>query len=244
MALTERQIQTLRELESANRNLTEVGYRDGWAKPLDCGGSNASHHSATLGSLHKRGLVDRKGYTPGCRAVWTYRINDAGKAILSEKGILHQDVRHQRTLSRLKAQTQIDEVSGCWNWTGSLAGGGYGQILIDNEPCRLHRLSYEIHRGPIPEGLFVCHHCDNRACFNPAHLFLGTNADNMADMVAKGRQRPAQGEAVGTSKLTEADVIAIRSAVGMTHEQLASRYGISRPQVSNLRRGRGWTHIQ
>jgi hypothetical protein len=80
MLLTDRDYETLGELEAANRNLTDVGYRGGWAKPLDCGGSNGSHHGTTLAKLSKAGLVEKKGYTPGCRAVWMYMINDAGKS--------------------------------------------------------------------------------------------------------------------------------------------------------------------
>ena len=79
MHISDRDLETLGDLNAANRNLTEVGYRDGWAKPMDCGGSNGSHHSATLAKLARAGLADRKGYTPGCRAVWTYKITVQGK---------------------------------------------------------------------------------------------------------------------------------------------------------------------
>lgn len=77
MHLSDRDIETLGDLEAANRNLAEGGRL--WAKPLDCGGYNGSHHGATLIKLAKAGLVDKKGYTPGCRAVWMYKINEAGR---------------------------------------------------------------------------------------------------------------------------------------------------------------------
>jgi hypothetical protein len=80
MKLTDRDYEVLGELEFATRNHTEVGFRDGWAKPMDCGGTNGSHHGATLVKLAKAGLADKQGYTPGRRAVWMYKINDAGKA--------------------------------------------------------------------------------------------------------------------------------------------------------------------
>lgn len=82
--LTDRDIETLGELEAANRNLKQVGYRGGWAKPLDCGGSNGSHHGATLVKLTKAGFAEKKGYTPGRRTVWMYMITDVGKAAWAE----------------------------------------------------------------------------------------------------------------------------------------------------------------
>jgi hypothetical protein len=82
---------------------------------------------------------------------------------------------------------RVDTTGECWEWQGALYPAGYGIIGLDGGSHATHRLSWEIVNGPIPDGLFVCHKCDNRKCVRPDHLFLGTQKDNMRDMIAKGR---------------------------------------------------------
>ena len=106
------------------------------------------------------------------------------------------------------ANCEIDKSKGCWNWKKSRAPWGYG-LIGENKHCiRAHRKSYELWKGPIPKGLFVCHRCDNPPCCNPEHLFLGTDLDNKRDAIRKGRF--PLGENRPNAKLTSVQVREIR----------------------------------
>src|SRR5579859_1865874 len=127
---------------------------------------------------------------------------------------------------------------GCWGWSGSLNSHGYGQLATSGHghPMGAHRVSWEIHFGPIPPGMFVCHRCDNPPCTNPEHLFLATNAENTADKVAKGRQ--PRGERMAQAKLTDEQVARIRErwANGQVKQQkdLCAEFGVSPAAISMI----------
>lgn len=144
---------------------------------------------------------------------------------------------------------KVDKSGECWLWTGArFTATGYGQVCVKaNGRRRLfsaHRMSYELTYGPVEDGLFVCHTCDVRLCVRPDHLWLGTCADNLQDMVAKGRS--LRGERHSQRKLTEEEVMAIRDAYGVggvTMLAIAKRFAISRTMVSYLLSGKRWKHL-
>lgn len=130
---------------------------------------------------------------------------------------------------------------GCWGWLGSTDSCGYA--TLGKSRTRAHRLSYEIHVGDIPPGMRVCHRCDNPPCCNPAHLFLGTAAENSRDMVIKGRSN--RGERNGHARLSEPEVLRIRSlrAKGMTLKAVAAECGVSFQTVHDITTKRRWAHL-
>jgi hypothetical protein len=135
---------------------------------------------------------------------------------------------------------------GCWEWLGAKTRG-YGSVNIRGRgTCFVHRLSFEVRNGPIADGLFACHKCDNPACFNPDHLFAGTPADNAHDMMRKGRgaknKRLPAGESHHATTLRESDVVLIRSS-SETRKDLAARYSVSVSTIANILSGRTWRYV-
>lgn len=147
----------------------------------------------------------------------------------------------QTVFERFASHVDRDE-SGCQLWSAAKFRGGYGMFWHSGRMRSAHRVAYELARGEIPDGMHVCHTCDVRHCVNPAHLFLGTNSENVADKVAKGRLPDMKGVRHPGHKLTEDDVLAIRCD-DRSLAVVAAEYGVSKKAVLNIRHRRSWGHL-
>lgn len=150
------------------------------------------------------------------------------------------DGRYTASPELLYRLVNIDENAGCHLWGGKPNHKGYGVICINYKKHLVHRLSYEMQVGPIPDGMVVCHKCDTPSCVNPEHLFVGTRTDNHADMVAKKRHQ--MGSSQWRAKLTEDAVRAIRE-MDCTNKEAAERYGVTPAAIKAVRLRKNWKHV-
>jgi len=135
--------------------------------------------------------------------------------------------------------------NGCWIWTGHIHKSGYGYLNYKNKSFRVHRLSYMLHYHiyDLSDKLKTCHKCDEKLCFNPDHLFIGTQKENVLDMENKGRSNHPKGSNNGNSKLTEKDIVIIRNefALGLTTlKVLGDKYNCSDSMIGEIVRGNFW----
>lgn len=152
-----------------------------------------------------------------------------------------------RVRARIEARTE--KTDGCWLWRGRATP--YGSTYFHGRNRPVHRVQWMLTFGEVPDGVLVCHSCDNPICVNPAHLFLGTPADNSADMVAKGRGRGnrsvhLRGEANPLAKMTEDGVRELRRLwkAGMGSPELSRRFGINARNAWLIATRRSWRHVQ
>ncbi len=147
--------------------------------------------------------------------------------------------------------SKVDRNGDCWEWKASRTAAGYGRFGVSRRVWEFaHRVAWRLTHGEIPAGAFVCHRCDNPACVRPEHLFLGSPADNSADMKQKGRGKgnphpgPRKGmKRLGARKLSDAQIQEIRALYGakqVTQKELALRYGVSQPLISLVVRGESY----
>lgn len=156
-------------------------------------------------------------------------------------------MHHQYTPRQVKGfWTHVDKSGECWLWHGHTSPLGYGRVHWLKRWHQVHRVSYELHHGAIPDGLCVLHSCDVRNCVNPAHLFLGTQIDNIEDMLRKGRHVAPAGAAHTRTHLTDEDVRAIRrrSAAGEGRRDLAAEFRVSPATISHIAVRRTWRHLE
>lgn len=160
-------------------------------------------------------------------------------------------------LERYWPKIDLSDLDGCWPWMAGRLHWGHGAFTINAKMERAHRVMWVLHYGEIPQGLCVCHQCDNPPCCNPNHLFLGTHRENMADRNAKGRTASGdrsgsalhpevhQGERHWKTRLKEVDIREIRALRGQIRQiDLASRFGVDQGQISAIQLGKAWKHIK
>lgn len=178
-------------------------------------------------------------------------------AVRNRAGILGQRLGRFSVLPPVKGKSddavrdlilsaiEYDTAGGCWLWAHLGMVGHYGRIGVGQYRGGAHRASYRLFNGPIPRGLSVLHKCDVPLCVNPAHLRVGTAADNTADMMAKGRGSKRHGERNTQAKLTVADIEVIRQriAAGDRQRSIAADFGVTDITICDIKRGRSWTHL-
>lgn len=154
-----------------------------------------------------------------------------------------QKQHHGRTL-RERFFIYTKQGDGCWEWIGHKDPNGYGRLNVAGKPVLAHRISYLLEYGDFPDGMNVLHKCDTPFCVNPKHLFLGSQADNVADMHEKNRahKRSLKGEEHGMARLTVEIVRAIRASK-QGYKEVAAIFGVSPTTITDIRKRRSWAHV-
>lgn len=160
------------------------------------------------------------------------------------------------TEQRFWSHVEISGINDCWIWKLKPDIWGYGVFCLDSKRIKAHRYSYVLKFGNIPEGMKVCHKCDNPICVNPNHLFLGTNSDNMLDMFAKGRgfnvgftrgHKRTIGSKNAKAKLSEDQIREIRinyqAITPITRDEIASKYNVDPKTIYDILSRRTWKHV-
>lgn len=146
-------------------------------------------------------------------------------------------------IQKILESRSAPDVQGCMNWLRCKDSRGYGRVQFSGKQQRAHRVIWEHYNGEIPQGMLICHHCDNPACCNPGHLFMGSHLDNHRDKVRKGRQ--PRGMEIVWTRLKDEDVFDIRAkyAQGFRIRTIATAYSIGWGTARKIITGRTWNHL-
>ena len=186
-------------------------------------------------------------------ALWVCETTCCGKRVEVDAGSLNDRQNRKNPLSCPDCvwvdkfwERVVKNDGGCWVWTGTTARSGYGMVKRDRRAFGAHRASWQLTYGPVPSGLFVLHHCDNRICVRPEHLYVGTLADNARDREERGRGIRQSGDTHPASKLTAEFVASARrrwAARQATQKALAAEAGVHFHTMQRALRGETWRHV-
>lgn len=149
----------------------------------------------------------------------------------------------QKLIRRFFSKVDIRGENECWIWLGFIQVNGYGQVSYKGKPSKTHRISWLVHNGEIPEGMHVLHRCDNKKCINPKCLWLGTQQENVEDMLNKNRGYVPKGDKHGRSKLVLKEVIEIKEKYNTgkyTYNNLSKEYNVSAVQIFRIVKNEQW----
>lgn len=167
----------------------------------------------------------------------------------------HKDPLHIQTpiKKKPKVETLLDKYDAneeikneCWEWKGKISASGYGCLDYKGKSTSIHRVSYQYFKGIIPNKMNVCHSCDNKKCFNPLHLWLGTTKENIDDAYRKGLINTRKGSKNHHSKLKEYQILEIRVLInaGMKNIEIAEKYDVGHGTISLIRLNQTWKHVK
>lgn len=231
---------------------------------LPCMANECDANAVTAGlcEKHYAALRRARGYKPPSRAC---SIEDCNRRVRGAHGLCHSHLRRLNLYGdplhpapshadRLRAKIVRTTPSGCWEVEPTTGCKGYGQFAMDRKSMGTHRAAWILAHGPIPDGLWVLHHCDNPPCVNPAHLYLGDCHDNVRDRVVRGRNATGpklsgitRGEQSPNAKLTDDAVRAMRlrhESGDITYAALGALFGVGRTVARGVVVGSGWKHVR
>jgi hypothetical protein len=219
---------------------------------------NEKQTRSSVGEIVAREEKDAHGR--GAKSTIKTHEGSAKKAVAEKSGRIinnrdrgrHIPVMTELETAKFHAAVASCGKDECWPWKLYLRDNEYGQFMLNRKPFLAHRIAYFLAFGDFDASKSVCHRCDNRMCCNPAHLFLGTHADNARDMYQKRRagcqlrpERLARGNRHGCAKLKESDIPTIRRMCqeGIYQRVIAKQYGVSQSQITVINTGKTWKHV-